>query len=61
MTKEKAVLHSEAIQRKEFTYTLGDVSLKFTLRTDIKSELKAFRELASHAVEDIDAELEKIK
>lgn len=49
------------IQRKQFDYTLGPINLNFTLRTDVKSELKAFRELMERATKDIDAELETIK
>jgi hypothetical protein len=35
------------------------VQLNFSLRTDIKSELKDFRELLLQAVEDINKELKK--
>ncbi len=50
-------MSSETIQRKEFIYNLGAIQLKFTLRTDVKAELKAFKELIERAVRDIDTEL----
>ena len=45
--------------RKEFLYTKNGVTLRFTLRLDIDTELKAFKELMEKAIVDIDTELDK--
>ena len=45
--------------KKQFNYSKGDVQLKFTLRVDISSELKTFKELLEKAIEDISEELNK--
>jgi len=48
------------IQRKEFNYELGHIKLNFSLRTDIKDELKGFKQLLERALKDIDEELTKL-
>jgi hypothetical protein len=40
--------------KKEFSYQKGLVSLNFTLKTDIKSELEDFRSCLDLAIQDID-------
>lgn len=52
---------TETVQRKEYVYALGGVQLKFTLRTDVKTELKAWKELMERAAIDIDADLAALK
>jgi len=47
----------ENITNKIFSYSKGTVNLKFTLRTDIKIELKDFLELLKVAQKDIEIEL----
>ena len=47
----------EVIQKKQYSYTLGDTTLNFNLRTDIKSELLKFRELMERATSDINYDL----
>lgn len=42
---------------KEFEYTKGNITLKFSLRTDTKNELNDFKELLSKAVIDVDKEI----
>lgn len=54
-------MNASSVQRKEFNYNLGDVKLGFTLRTDVKVELKAFKELLERALEDIVKELDGMK
>ena len=44
---------------KQFDYAQGDVSLKFVLRTDIKSQLKDFKPLLEKALVDVSEELER--
>ncbi len=56
----KPLMQSETIQRKEYVYTLGTVQLKFTLRTDVKAELKAWKELMEKAMVDVKADLEAL-
>lgn len=46
-------------ETKNFSYTKGDVELAFSLRTDIKNQLRDFRELLKEGLEDVDNELEK--
>lgn len=54
----KPVLQTTTVARKDFNYNIGDIRLNFQLRTDIKGELKAFREMLVRATEDVDKELE---
>lgn len=42
---------------KNFSYTKGKVSLNFTLRIDIKNELKDFLELLKVAQKEVESEL----
>ena len=59
MTKNpvKGLLRSEHIQRREFSYAIDDVTLNFTLRTDVKVELKKFSKLLEQAVKDVNEEI----
>lgn len=45
---------------KNFDYSKGDTSLKFTLRVDMDNQLRDFRELLIKAVDDINDELEEL-
>ena len=53
-------MRKENVIRKEYSYTMGDVNLKFTLRTDIKKEMVAFKQLMSAAIAEIEDDLEKL-
>lgn len=53
----KNTIKKETTETRAFTYSKNKVQLNFSLRTDIKSELKDFRELLLQAVEDINKEL----
>ncbi len=55
----KKVLQAAATSTREFNYMLGDVNLKFSLRTDIKQQLKDFSQILERALEDVKAELAK--
>ena len=44
---------------KNFSYSKGRVSLNFSLRTDIKQELKDFIELLKVAQEEVNKEINK--
>lgn len=43
--------------RKDFNYIKGKVSLSFSLRTDVKHELKDFWELLREAKREVEKEL----
>ncbi len=49
------------ILRKEFSYTQKGVSLKFTLRVDNSSELRAFHSCLAEAKKDIEEILKGMK
>ena len=53
----KNTIKKETTDTRAFTYSKNKVQLNLSLRTDIKSELKDFRELLLQAVEDINKEL----
>lgn len=55
----RKLLKEEHITSREFNYSKGDVSLKFGLRIDIKSQLKDFKELLIKALEDVTEEIGK--
>jgi hypothetical protein len=42
-----------------FSYVSGGTNLNFTLRTDIKTELKSFKDCLEAALEDVNAEIGK--
>ena len=54
----KKVKTNNTIQ-KNFSYSKGRVSLNFSLRTDIKQELKDFIELLKIAQEEVNKEINK--
>jgi hypothetical protein len=53
----KNTIKKDTTDTRAFTYSKNKVQLNFSLRTDIKSELKDFRELLLQAIEDINKEL----
>lgn len=53
----KNTIKKETIDTRTFSYSKNKVNLNFSLITDIKSELKDFKELLLQAVEDINKEL----
>jgi hypothetical protein len=53
----KNTIKKDTTDTRAFTYSKNKVNLNFSLRTDIKSELKDFRELLLQALEDINKEL----
>ncbi len=46
---------------RNFNYTKGNVRLNFTLRIDIKQELKDFKECLEQALKDVNEELNSKK
>jgi len=53
----KNTIKKDTTDTRAFKYSKNKVNLNFSLRIDIKSELKDFRELLLQAVEDINKEL----
>ena len=53
----KNTIKKDTTDTRAFSYSKNKVNLSFSLRTDIKSEMKDFRELLLQAVEDINKEL----
>jgi len=51
-------LEDRSTRTKNFNYLKGNVQLAFNLRTDVKTELKAFLELLEKAIKDVKTELE---
>ncbi len=52
-------LKQNHVTNRTFSYSKGDVSLNFTLRIDIKDQLKDFKELLEKAVEEVSEEIER--
>lgn len=48
---------TENVTNKTFSYSKGKVTLNFTLRTDVKGELKDFLELLKVAQKEIETEI----
>jgi len=49
----KKQIQTNHVERKEFSYAKNNVSLRFTLRTDIKKEAVDFLECLENAIEDV--------
>jgi len=54
---DKKIMKAETVSSKKFSYTLDGVDVNLTLRTDVKKELKACKEILVRAIQDIDDEL----
>lgn len=52
------VQRNTSLVSRTFDYQNGDISLKFTLRIDVKKDLKIFKELLETALKDVTAEIE---
>lgn len=59
MKNEKDVLKINNTLSKTFDYSKGNVNLRFTLRTDIKKDLKDFLELLKVAIKEVEEDLIK--
>lgn len=49
------------VDRRHFNYQKGNVQLSFSLRTDIKGEIKGFIELMELALPDLQATLAEVE
>ncbi len=54
---QKNITKRDHTDRRQFAYSRNNVNLSFTLRTDIKQELKDFAELLKEAEKDVLQEL----
>lgn len=64
MTKEPLkdqIVRDTSVTNRVFSYTRNACTLKFTLRTDIKQELKDYAELLKVGLADVEAQLESMK
>ena len=59
MTKptQQNKVKKEHVDRREFSYAKGSCRLRFTLRTDVKTELRDFKECLQEAIKEVDEEL----
>jgi hypothetical protein len=60
MFNTKNILKKDHTAQRNFNYEKGKVSLKFALRTDIKQDLKDFRECLEAAITEVDEEINKL-
>lgn len=51
------MVQNKSTTSKNFSFQKGEVSLNFSLRTDIKTQLKDFKELLEVAILEVDNEL----
>lgn len=56
---KKALYADTGVINRTFSYTKGDTRLSFTLRIDIKQELKDYVDLLEVALHDVREELAK--
>lgn len=56
---KKSIVQNNSTTQKNFSYTKGEVTLSFNLRTDIKQDLKDFSELLKVATLEVDNEINK--
>ena len=59
MFNKKTQIQDKSTTQKNFSYTKGEVTLSFNLRTDTKTQLKDFAELLKVAVLEVDKEINK--
>ena len=60
MPKKFNVIKNNSTTSKNFSFSKGVVSLNFTLRNDVKTELKDFLELLKVAQVEVTNELNKL-
>lgn len=58
---DKKILQSATETKKVFSYELDGVSINFTMRTDIKKELKAGIQILERAIADFKKELDAMQ
>jgi hypothetical protein len=54
------VIQDESVVKRTFDYKIGVCNLSFTLRVDIKQELKEYAQLLERGLNDVKIELERI-
>ena len=58
--KEPSVITAH-VERKQYSYEKNGTTLAFTLRQDVPSEMKDFKQMMEIAVKEIEADLERQK
>jgi len=56
---KKSIVQDKSTSTKNFFYEKNGITLDFKLRTDIKTQLKDFKELLSVAILEVDNEINK--
>lgn len=59
MKDKRNITSTNHVETKQFAYSRNGVNLSFSLRTDIKQELKDFLELLQVAAQEVERELKK--
>lgn len=57
VTPNKNIIIKSEVTKKDFSFSKNNCNLNFTLRTDIKQQLKDFRDLLVEATEVLDKEI----
>ena len=57
---KKSIVQNNSTTIKNFDYKKGNVNLTFSLRTDIKTDLKDFAELMKIATLEVNEELDNL-
>lgn len=58
--QDKNIIKSDSTRSRNFNYSKGACTLNFTLRTDVKIELKDFLELLKVAMKDVEEEIKNV-
>lgn len=53
------IIEKGSVVKKEFNYKKNECSLNFTLRVDVKQQLKDFKDLLVLALKEVDEEITK--
>lgn len=56
---KKSKIEENHVTNRTFDYSKDGVSLRFTLRTDVKDQLETFKELLEKALGDVSEEIER--
>lgn len=59
MANKNILTRDTGLVSRQFNYAKGMCSLNFSLRVDVKSQLKDFKELLAAALKDVQEELNK--
>ncbi len=60
LNNPKNIMSKDNIVRKEYKYSQNDINLSFTLRQDVKQEMKIFLGLLKVAIAEVEEDLKKL-